>query len=61
MVVALLASCEGQGYLAHTKQRPLMTLQKDYAYSIGPYGGASWGAVSYERGTPVRMMGGVSS
>ena len=40
-----------QGYLAHKKQQPPRTLQKDYAQ--GHMVALRWGAVSYERGTPV--------
>ena len=39
-----------QGYLAHEKQRPTRTLQKDSAQ--GPMVALGEGAVSYERGTP---------
>ena len=39
------------GYLAHKKQHPPMTLQKEYAK--GPMQALVGGGVSYERGTPV--------
>ena len=41
-----------QGYLTQRKQRPPRTLQEDYAYV--PMVVLRGGAVSYERGTPVR-------
>ena len=44
-----------QGCLAHKKQRPPRTLQQDYAW--GPIVVRGGGAVSYERGTPVRRSG----
>ena len=44
------AADELQGYLAHKKQRPPRTLQKDVAWD--PMVVLGWGAVSYERGTP---------
>jgi hypothetical protein len=40
-----------RGYLAHRKQRPPRTLQKDCAK--GPMVILGGGVVSYERGTPV--------
>ena len=40
-----------QGYLAHKKQRPARTLQKENAQ--GPMVVVGGGVVSYERGTPV--------
>ena len=39
-----------QGYLAHKKQRPPRTLQKDHAY--GPRSGLGGWTVSYERDYP---------
>ena len=45
------------GYLAHKKQRPPRTLQKDYAQ--GPMEALGRGAVSYERCTPVRLVKGL--
>ena len=39
------------GYLAHKKTPPSRIPQKDYTY--GPTVVLGWGAVSYERGTPV--------
>ena len=39
-----------QGHLAHNKQRPPRTLQKDHAY--GPRSGLGGWAVSYERNDP---------
>jgi len=41
-----------QGYLAHKKTPPPRTLQEPYAW--GPMVVLGGGAVSYERGTPVR-------
>ena len=41
------------GYLAHKKPPLPMTLQKNYAQ--GPMGALGGGAVSDERGTPVRV------
>ena len=50
--VPSLLGCGLQGYLAHKKQRPPRTLQKDYAW--GPMVTLGGGAVSYGRGTPVQ-------
>ena len=44
-----------QGYLAHKKQRP--PWDPTVGLCLGPYGGPRWGAVSYERGTPVPDIG----
>ena len=41
-----------QGCLAHKKQRPPRTPQKDYTYDPSVVLGGG-GAASYERGTPV--------
>ena len=41
-----------QWYLAHKKQRPPRTPQQEYA-TYDPMAALRWGAVSYERGTPV--------
>jgi len=46
------------GYLAHQKQRLSKTLQQDYAYD--PMAVLGGGAVSYERGTPVKWWMGLS-
>ena len=40
-----------QGYLDHKKQRPPMTLQREYAQ--GPLAALTGVVVSYERSTPV--------
>ena len=43
-----------QGYLAHKKQRPPGTLQKDYVEDLGSHRGTrGGGCFSYERGTPL--------
>jgi hypothetical protein len=44
-----------QGYLAHKKQPPPRTLQKDCVW--GPMVAPGRGGVSYERGTPVAGFG----
>jgi hypothetical protein len=48
---ASLSSPVLQGYLAHKKPHPPMTLQQ--AYAEGPVVAWGGGAISYERGTPV--------
>ena len=50
-VTAPLCDCGIQEYIAHKKQRPLRTLQEDYAQ--GPTVVLGGRAVSYERGAPV--------
>ena len=44
------------GYVAHKKQRPPRTLQKDYA--LGPMVVLGGGAASYERNSPVVLISG---